>query len=366
MKKIFRRTILKNIIVLLIGLFSFKYIKIIQAMEKKPYHHLEDGTFRNPPGSPERDWSNSRRSGNFFKFFYEGIVKKRIFGKKQIPDYIPDKHFISEKLAIKNFNNNKDPISITWLGHATFLIRINETNILTDPFLSDHAGPYLVGPKRFIKPGIRIRNLPKIDIILISHNHYDHLDTRTLSKINGKKRIKVIVPLKLKKIIEKQGYQNIHEVDWYDETEINQIKIKSVPAIHWSRRLGQKRNETLWCGYAITINNKKIYFSGDVAYGEVFSEIGKNIGPFDLSIVSIGAYEPREMMRTSHVTPEEAVQVTKDIKSQNILGMHWGTIRLSAEDLWEPPKRFAKTAKLQGYSEKQIWQLAIGETKSLL
>ena len=366
MKRFFRRTILKNIIILFIGLFSFKYIKIIQAMDNKPYHHLPDGTFRNPPGSPERDWSNTRRHGNFFKFFYEGIIKKRIFGKKQMPDYIPEGHFISEKLSINNFINNKNPVSVTWLGHAAFLIKVNEINILTDPFFSDHAGPSLVGPKRFIKPGISIANLPKIDIILISHNHYDHLDTKTLRKINGKKRIKVIVPLKLKNIVVKLGYRNVEELDWYDEVNVNHVKIISLPAIHWSRRLGQKRNETLWCGYKIIGNEKKIYFSGDIAYGKVFSEIGKNLGPFDLSIVSIGAYEPREMMKTSHATPEEAVQVTKDIKSNNILGMHWGTIRLSAEDLWEPPKRFNKTAKLQGYTEKQIWQLAIGETKSLL
>ena len=365
MKKIFRRTILKNIIVLLIGLFSFKYIKIVQAMEKKLYHHLEDGTFRNPPGSPERDWSKARRHGNFFKFFYEGIVKKRVFGKKQIPDHIPEGHSLSEETSIKNFLDNKDPVSITWLGHAAFLFRINQINILIDPFLSDNAGPSLVGPKRFIKPGIGVKNLPKIDIILISHNHYDHLDTKALRKINNKNEIKVIVPLKLKKIVQRQGYNNISEVDWYDEVEINKIKIRCLPAIHWSRRLGQKRNETLWCGYSVFGENKKIYFSGDIAYGKVFREIGKNEGPFDLSIVSIGAYEPREMMKTSHATPEEAAQVTKDIGSNNILGMHWGTIRLSAEDLWEPPVRFYQAATKLGYNRKQIWKMSIGETRSL-
>ena len=365
MKKYLRRSVIKGFIGLFVTLCSLNYIKSIKAMNIQPYHHLPDGTFRNPSGSPERDWSSSRRHGNFFKFFYEGIIKKKIFGKKQIPDYIPEGHFISEELAINNFINNKDPVSITWLGHATFLIRINETNILTDPFFSDHAGPYLVGPKRFVKPGISIANLPKIDIILISHNHYDHLDTKALGEINGKKRIKVIVPLKLKNIVEKQGYRNIQEIDWYDEIDINHIKIKSLPAIHWSRRLGQKRNETLWCGYSIQANKKKIYFSGDSAYGKVFSNIGKNDGSFDLSIVSIGAYAPRQMMQASHATPEEAVQLTRDIKSNNILGMHWGTIRLSAEDLWEPPERFYQAAIKVGYSHKQIWKMFIGETRSL-
>ncbi len=360
-----RRTLLKKLIVLLFAIFSFKYIKIIQAMEKTPYHHLEDGTFRNPPGSPERDWTSARRHGNFFKFFYEGIIKKRIFGKKQIPDYIPDGHLISEELALKNFRENKDPFSITWLGHASFLIKIKETIILTDPFLSDYAGPSLVGPKRFVRPGINIKNLPTIDIILITHNHYDHLDTKTLKNITGKKEIRVIVPLKLKKIIMDQGYQYVDEMDWYDEVVINNVKIKSLPAIHWSRRLGQKRNETLWCGYSISRDEKKIYFSGDVAYGDVFRDIGIKDGGYELSIVPIGAYEPRDMMRTSHVTPEEAVKVTKDVKSKKILGMHWGTIRLSAEDLWEPPERFLKEALNLGYNKNQILKMSIGETVAI-
>ena len=365
MKSLYRRTLLKKLFVLLFAIFSFKYIKIIQAMEKAPYHHLEDGTFRNPPGSPVRDWSNARRQGNFFKFFYEGIVKKRIFGKKQIPDFIPDGHLISEELAIKNFKESKDSFSITWLGHAAFLIKINGTIILTDPFLSEHAGPSLVGPKRFVRPGINIKNLPNIDIILITHNHYDHLDTKTLKSISRKKEIRVIVPLKLKKIIQNQGYQYIDELDWYDQVVTNNVKIKSLPAIHWSRRLGQKRNETLWCGYSISGEDKKIYFSGDIAYGDVFKEIGINDGGYDLSIVPIGAYEPREMMRTSHVTPEEAIKVTKDVKSKKILGMHWGTIRLSAENLWEPPERFSKEALKLGYNENQILKMSIGETISI-
>ena len=365
MKSLYRRTLLKKLFVLLFAIFSFKYIKIIQAMEKAPYHHLEDGTFRNPPGSPVRDWSNARRQGNFFKFFYEGIVKKRVFGKKQIPDYIPKGHFVSEKTALSNFTKNTNPVSITWLGHATFLIRINKTIILTDPFLSGYAGPTFIGPKRFIKPGISLKKLPKIDIILISHNHYDHLDTNTLQRIREKQDIQVVAPLKLKEIIKKQGYKFIKEVDWYDEINISDIKIKSLPAIHWSLRLGQKRNETLWCGYSINSNNKKIYFSGDIAYGEVFKDIAVKDGPYDLSIVPIGAYEPREMMKTSHVTPEEAVQVTKDIKSNSILGMHWGTIRLSSEDLWEPPERFYQAAIKLGYNKNQIWKMFIGETRSL-
>ena len=367
MKKYLRRTFVKNLFFLIIAIFGLKYIRVVKAMDLKPYHHLPDGTFRNPPGSPSYDFSKNKRSrGSFFKFFYEGIVKKKIFGQDQIPNYIPKNHYFSQQKALEQYNKNNDNVKITWLGHASYIINIEGMTILTDPFLSKYAGPKGIGPKRFVKAGISIKNLPKIDLILISHSHYDHLDVKTLKKINNKKNIKVLVPLNLKKTISKCGYNNISELDWHDKEIINGIRITSVPAIHWSRRLGQKRNTTLWCGYMIQKKEKKIYFSGDVAYGEVFKVIGNKYGPVDLSIVPIGAYKPREMMRTSHVTPEEAVQVTKDIKSKNILGMHWGTIRLSAEDLWEPPIRFEKSAKLQGYEEKNVWKLAIGETKSLL
>ena len=334
-------------------------------METKPYHHLPDGTFRNPPGSPSRDWSKVRNHGNFFKFFYEGIIKKKIFGKDQMPDYIPPNHSISEQEALNQYYSNNNPVSVTWLGHASFIIKIYNTVILTDPFLSDYAGPTRIGPKRFVRPGIRVNKLPKIDIILISHNHYDHLDTKTLKKIKDKKNIEVFAPLNLKSIIVKQGYNKVTEVDWYDKKEINGTIIKSLPAVHWSRRLGQERNSTLWCGYSIRAKNTNIYFSGDIAYGDVFSEIRKKAGPFELSIVPIGAYEPREMMQTSHVTPEEAAKVTKIIGSNKILGMHWGTIILSLEPIMEPPKRFKDNAKNYGYKKDDAVVFKIGQVSKL-
>ena len=139
-----------------------------------------------------------------------------------------------------------------------------------------------------------------------------------------------------------------------------------MPAYHWSRRLGQKYNSTLWNGYFINYKKTKIYFTGDTAFGPMFKEIGNKYGPFDLTIVPIGAYEPRKMMQASHCTPEEAVKITKMLNSKKILGMHWGTIRLSAENPWEPPAKFNKAAKLSGYKDDELWKLAIGETRSLI
>jgi len=168
------------------------------------------------------------------------------------------------------------------------------------------------------------------------------------------------------KTVSSLGYKKVIELDWYDEQQNNNFNVTAVPAYHWSRRIGQKRNSTLWNGYVIAYQSKKIYFSGDTAFGPMFTEIREKLGPFDLTMISIGAYEPRGMMQASHCTPEEAVEIASMLSSKNILGMHWGTIRLSAEDPWEPPIKFKKAAQLQGYQAHQIWQLSIGETKSLI
>ena len=223
-----------------------------------------------------------------------------------------------------------------------------------------------IGPNRYISSGINTPDLPEINSILISHNHYDHLDASTLKKLRHKDNITVYCPLKVSKTIRNLGYDHVYELDWHEREENNNFKVTAVPAYHWSRRLGQRYNSTLWNGYIIESNGKKIYFSGDTAFGNMFLQIGKKYGSFDLTIVPIGAYEPRQMMKASHCTPEEAVEIAFMVGSKNILGMHWGTIRLSAENPWEPPERFRNAAQLRGFSENQIWQLSIGQTKSLI
>ena len=359
-----RRQFFKFIFGFIVTTITLKYSKILNAMETLPYHHLPDGTFRNLPGSPKR--KAYKRSKGFFSFLYKGLVKREMFGQKEIPDNIPKKHFIMEEEALTLLNNNKAEISITWLGHASFLIRLGNKNLLTDPFLSKTAGQFGIGPNRYINPGIKTSNLPEIHTVLISHNHYDHLDSKTLLKIKNKRNITVICPLRLSKTIHNLGFKKVIELDWYERKRILDFKIFAMPAYHWSRRLGQKYNSTLWNGYIVNYKKTKIYFSGDTAFGSMFKEIGNKYGPFDLTIIPIGAYEPREMMKASHCTPEEAVEIAQMLKSKKILGMHWGTIRLSAENPWEPPEKFNRAAKLQGYKDKDIWKMAIGETRSLI
>lgn len=359
-----RRQFFKIIFGFIITITTLKYSKILKAMNVLPYHHLPDGTFRNLPGSPKR--IINRSSDSFFQILYKIMIKRVMFDQKEVPDEIPVDHFLSEEEALLQLNNNNDEISITWLGHASFLIKLGNQNLLTDPFLSKTAGQFGVGPNRYISPGIRVSNLPKIHTILISHNHYDHLDSKTLLKIKNKRDITVICPLKLSKTIHNLGYKNVIELDWYQRKKKIDCEIVAMPAYHWSRRLGQKYNTTLWNGYCINYKQTKIYFSGDTAFGPMFSEIGNKYGPFDLTIVPIGAYEPREMMQSSHCTPEEAAQIAQMLQGKKILGMHWGTIRLSGENPWEPPEKFKKAAKMNGYNDANIWKMAIGETRSLI
>ena len=361
-----RRQFVKIIFGFFATIFSLQYFKTTKAANPLPYHHLPDGTFRNLPGGFKREEPSNHSSLNFFRFFYKGIIKREMFDQKEIPDNIPPDHALTQKTALEQLQENTDPVSVTWLGHAAFLIKLGRQYLLTDPFLSKTAGPLGIGPDRYVPAGIKISDLPDINTILISHNHYDHLDTTTLKKIKNKNAITVICPLNLFKTVSSLGYKKVIELDWYDEQQNNNFNVTAVPAYHWSRRLGQKYNSTLWNGYVLSYQSKKIYFSGDTAFGPMFSKIGEKLGPFDLTIISIGAYEPRGMMQASHCTPEEAVEITSMLTSKNILGMHWGTIRLSAEDSWEPPIKFKKAAKLKRYQAHQIWQLSVGETKSLI
>ena len=193
----------------LITIKYFKAVKAVKAVESLPYHHLSDGTFRNLPGSPQRAISSSHSSMNFFRFFYKGIIKREMFDRKEIPDNIPPNHVLTRNKTLKQFQANEDSISITWLGHATFLIKLGKEYILTDPFLSKSAGPFGIGPNRYVPAPMKISDLPEIKTIIISHNHYDHLDTGTLKKIKSKKNITVICPLKLSKTFANLGYKKV-------------------------------------------------------------------------------------------------------------------------------------------------------------
>jgi L-ascorbate metabolism protein UlaG (beta-lactamase superfamily) len=334
------------------------------SQEKLPYHHLPDGTFRNLPGAPKRLTTEERKERGFSPF--RSFFLKRIFGRKE-KIIIPEKYQIEEKAALADWRKTQNKeIALTFLGHASFLIRIGKTTILTDPFLSERAGVGFVGAKRFHAAGIQVKNLPPVDILFLSHNHYDHFDAPSLKKIKNKKTIPAIVPLKLGEELRDMGYENVQELDWFQRVEINGLRLTFLPAAHWSRRFGQDYNATLWGGLLIETGSKVIYFSGDTAYSKkIFEMLAEKIPTPDIAILPIGAYEPRWFMKASHTTPEEAVQIGVHLRAKNLVGMHWGSVVLSAEDVWEPPQKMQKAALSSGYKQEQIWVMANGETRAL-
>ena len=323
-------------------------------MKDAPYHHLADGTFKNPEGSPERDpnikWSMSKWNKE----------------KKKIKINIPPDHIISKEEVLKNIKRLDGDDYVAWIGHATFLIKLGNTTIITDPLFSKNAGPLIFGPKRYVDPAIDLKDIPEVNLYLLTHNHYDHLDYRTIKKFPYKKT-KVLTPLKLGKYFTKNGFDNVEEMDWYDQVQINDLKVTLMPAVHWSKRTLTDTNKTLWGSFLIEYKDKKIFFACDTGYGNIYKELGNKYGPIDLTFINIGAYDFRPMFEKSiyHANPEEALNIGQDLKSKKVLGMHWGTVILSLEDPFEPPVRFKNATNKYGYHSDDAILFKIGEIQKL-
>ncbi|MCU7926078.1 MAG: MBL fold metallo-hydrolase [Candidatus Thiodiazotropha sp. (ex Dulcina madagascariensis)] len=278
----------------------------------------------------------------------------------------PKEHTLTESEAL-HLKNTISGDSVTWLGHASFLIRLSGKTILTDPYFSEFASPLSwIGPRRMVASGISLENLPPIDIIIASHNHYDHLDDEAIRKLPNKDNIRVVVPLGLKTFFAERDYSNITELDWHKGITIENLELIALPAVHNSARSHNDHNKTLWASWAIVSPENKLYFIGDSGYSNsIFKNIGNEYGKFDYVLLPIGAYEPRELMWMSHMTPEEAVLVGKEVRADTLIASHWGTINLSDEPPWEPPKRFSKAGLSNGFDERKLWIMKIGETRSL-
>jgi L-ascorbate metabolism protein UlaG (beta-lactamase superfamily) len=258
---------------------------------------------------------------------------------------------------------------VAWIGHATFLIKLGNTIIITDPVFEKNMGPLIFGPKRYVDPAINLKEIPEINLFLLTHNHYDHLSTRTIQRFPYKKA-KVLAPLKLGKYFTRNGFSDVNEMDWYDETIVNDLKITFLPAVHWSKRSLWDTNKTLWGSFLIEYQNKKIFFACDTGYGNIYKELGNKYGPIDLTFINIGAYNfypmsPRKDQSIYHTNPEEALNIGQDLKSKKVLGMHWGTVVLSLEPILDPPKRFKNSAKQYGYNADDAIIFKIGQIEPL-
>lgn len=244
---------------------------------------------------------------------------------------------------------NEEKPSVVWVNHSTFLLSVHGYHILTDPVFCHCTSPVKgVGPKRKHSPGISKESLPPISFVIISHNHYDHLDEESVQFLHKRNpNIHWIVPMGIKKWFVKRGIHKVDELNWWQAISISKgkhakVKVTSVPAQHYSGRVLVDFNKTLWMGCVFESDNgkesKKVYFSGDTGYNEFdFKKIGECFGKIDLSLIPIGVYSPREFMRTVHVDPIEAVEIHKDVNSSFSIGMHWNTFSLSDEPTDRPP-----------------------------
>jgi N-acyl-phosphatidylethanolamine-hydrolysing phospholipase D len=252
--------------------------------------------------------------------------------------------------------------SLTWIGHSTFLVRMDGVTFLTDPIFSERASPLsFAGPRRMVPPGVPLEALPAVDFVLLSHDHYDHTDARSVKEL-ARRGVTFVVPTGLAEWVRRAG-GNAIELDWWQAVERHGVRIQSVPAQHFSGRSLMDRSRRRWSGWVVSGPTRRFYHAGDTGYPAESETIGKRLGPIDLAAVPIGAYRPAAMMHPVHTTPEEALQIGLDVRARHIVAMHFGTFDLADEPLDEPPRRFRAEAERLGLGADRAWILNVGETR---
>jgi N-acyl-phosphatidylethanolamine-hydrolysing phospholipase D len=326
----------------------------------RPPHHRADGGFRNP-------WPNAELHG--FKDFLRwrlGERRGQTIAPSPASNSLPRKQpAIVVPRAVRGHR------SVTWVGHSTVLLQLGPLNVLTDPMWSERASPLQwIGPKRVMSAAVAFDALPEIDVVLLSHNHYDHLDAGTVRRVAKRfPNASWLCPLRVGPLLRKFGVKHLVERDWWQSVDTPVFRATCTPAQHFSARGLGDRNETLWCGWTIETDDTRVYFAGDTAFHPEFEDIGR-LGPFDLVMLPIGAYEPRWFMGTVHMNPEDAVFAYRQIIGESAthppcLTLHWGTFRLTDEAVQEPPVRFAARWREAGLPESANWTFVHGETRRL-
>lgn len=250
---------------------------------------------------------------------------------------------------------------VVWLGHASFLLRGHGRNILIDPVFSNHCAPFpfhFPSLKRKIPPPLDLQELPKIDLILLTHSHYDHCDLPTLHAFP--RDTKIIIAQGHKTWLMRQGFTQVNELAWWESSDVHELRITATPAQHFTARSLLDRNRGHWCGWCIEGAGQKLWHTGDSGYCEVFQEIGQRLGPFHLSMIPIGAYAPRWFMKAMHMNPEEAVRVFQETYTQQAIAMHWGTFTLTEEPIGEPPLLLAEALQRAEVPPERFVCLPVG------
>jgi len=267
----------------------------------------------------------------------------------QLMTWVLDGEKSPERVEIETSNQWQELVPdqtdyAVWIGHATYLINNGDINILTDPIFSKRASPIgFAGPKRMIPPAMQLKDLPKIDAVVVSHNHYDHFDIWSLKKLYKLNPETIfMIPVGDKKKLIKVGIKNVVEMNWWESLKVSNTTFHFTPVQHWSKRGLFDRNKSLWGGWFMQTDALALYHAGDTGYSNDFKTTYERLGAPDYSFIPIGAYDPRWFMKDSHVNPEEAVQIALDLKTSHSFGMHWGTFTLTDEPVLEPPVRLER------------------------
>jgi len=308
---------------------------------------------------------------NFYNPWTEGAINKSFFDlikwqltetEEEWPQWLPETAQPQLASSVK-----QGEVHLTLINHASYLMQFSGFNIITDPVFSERVSPVSwLGPNRRRPPGIAFENLPPINYVIISHNHYDHMDLPSLQSLAEKHNPLFIVPLGNKSILHSAGVTNVIELDWWQSHEIlpNHL-IHLVPVQHWSARGIFDRNKALWGGYVVDVDRLKVYFGGDTGYGPHFKETFQRFGAMDVSLLPIGAYEPRWFMKEAHMNPEEAVQAHIDLGSQRSLGMHYGTFQLTNEGIERPVEALELSLRNASIESSRFIASRNGQTTSL-
>jgi N-acyl-phosphatidylethanolamine-hydrolysing phospholipase D len=269
---------------------------------------------------------------------------------------------------------NRARPTLTWIGHSTFLIQLEGLNLITDPIFTKRASPvYFAGPKRITPVGLAVEDLPPLDIVLISHNHHDHLNEHSVRAILARQPENpplFVVPAGMGGWFRRRGFPRVAELDWWQSVETGSgkpggLKIHAVPVQHWSQRTAFWVNHSRWLGFVIEGRGGKLFFPGDTGYSKDFADIRERMGPMTAALLPIGAYEPEWFMKPMHTNPEEAVRIHQDLGAKLSVAMHWGTFALTDEPFDEPPSRFRQAMQGQGIPETNYWVMGHGETRGL-
>ncbi|XP_062576107.1 N-acyl-phosphatidylethanolamine-hydrolyzing phospholipase D-like [Saccostrea cucullata] len=317
----------------------------------------KNGRYENPFDT----WANTPGFGNLFK-----LMRSEDFSK------IPNQRELDKTLPVEtpDFEKLRNPpqseLQIMWIGHASVLIQMDGVTILTDPIFRDRCSPVqFMGPKRYRPPPCKIEDLPHIDAVIISHNHYDHLDYGSVQSLNSKFSDKItwFVAAGTKEWMLNAGCKNVIELSWWEEAELpgrSDFKFASVPCQHRCERTLWDAMKALWCSWIVKGPTKSFYFAGDTGYCCGFKQIGRKYGPIDFAAIPIGTYYPRWFMRPMHVDPEEAVKIFEDVGAKNALGIHWGTFRMTREFYLEPRTKLGEELDKKSISRDKFFTLRHG------